>query len=264
MFRRIKVSTLVKLLDENKTNESIYNLADEKEKNLMNELSNKGNSNNNITNINNDLKNMKMNENESVYSFQTNKTGQTNMTNMTSKSGITAITYATQMLGNLSDLSFLLLDLRDKEDYDGIHIKEAYSFPAMNVQRDKFPVQMINIKNKDSKLIIIYHQDERNTVPFGQLLLQKGYENIYVLSGGMEEFLTQFPEKCEGGMLEKYINLKKQNELLKKDAPLHNKTNFKINLTNEKLRSNSIEAKKQTRSSKFMEDNLTLKITAKK
>ena len=39
----------------------------------------------------------------------------------------------------------MLLDLREKEDYDKYHIKEAMSFPGPNISRDKFPVEMIKM-----------------------------------------------------------------------------------------------------------------------
>lgn len=33
-------------------------------------------------------------------------------------------------------------------------------------------------------MIIIYHLDEKNSIPFGQLLFEKGFNNIYLLTGG--------------------------------------------------------------------------------
>jgi hypothetical protein len=34
-------------------------------------------------------------------------------------------------------------------------------------------------------LIIIYHLDEKNGIPFAQLLFEKGYNNIFLVSGGI-------------------------------------------------------------------------------
>jgi hypothetical protein len=39
------------------------------------------------------------------------------------------------------------LDLREKEDYDKYHIKEAICFPGANISRDKFPTQMYTMVN---------------------------------------------------------------------------------------------------------------------
>jgi hypothetical protein len=33
-------------------------------------------------------------------------------------------------------------------------------------------------------LIIVYHVDEKNGIPYAQLLFEKGYNNIFLISGG--------------------------------------------------------------------------------
>jgi centrosomal protein CEP41 len=51
-----------------------------------------------------------------------------------------AVTYATEQLGITEDTRFLLLDLRDTDDFNKWHIKEAVSYPAPNISREKmFP-----------------------------------------------------------------------------------------------------------------------------
>jgi centrosomal protein CEP41 len=40
-------------------------------------------------------------------------------------------------------MDFILLDLREKEDYDLYHIREARSFPATNISRDKFTAELL-------------------------------------------------------------------------------------------------------------------------
>jgi centrosomal protein CEP41 len=39
----------------------------------------------------------------------------------------------------------MIIDLREKEDYDLYHIKEAVSFPGPNITRDKFTYDMIKL-----------------------------------------------------------------------------------------------------------------------
>jgi hypothetical protein len=34
------------------------------------------------------------------------------------------------------------LDLRDRDDYDNYHVREAISFPGPNISRDKFPQEI--------------------------------------------------------------------------------------------------------------------------
>ena len=41
-------------------------------------------------------------------------------------------------------------------------------------------------------MIIIYHNDERNSTNYAQLLSQKGFDNVYLLSGGIEDFISVF------------------------------------------------------------------------
>lgn len=67
-------------------------------------------------------------------------------------------------------------------------------------------------------MIIIYGNDERNSVTPAQLLIQKGFENIYLLTGGIEEFIKTYPEKCEGPGVQVLINRKMQDDILKKDG----------------------------------------------
>ena len=185
MFKRVKGSTIIKLIKAREANqtESIYNL---------------GNGEQNI-NQTEDQKD----DNQSVASQQTAKSNITN---------VTAVTYATEMLGNLNEIDFIILDLREECDYERIHLREAISFPAVNISRDKFSQQLIMMKNKPGKMIILYHNDERNGIPYANNFFQKGYDNVYFLSGGIEEFAKNFPDHLEGSEKEKYINMKKERD----------------------------------------------------
>ena len=187
MFKRIKSSTIIKLLNQNKQTESIYNLG-------------------------NEVENMPIDDSHSVVSSKTANTA------MSQKTTVTAVTYATEMLGNLSEIDFILLDLREESNYKDYHIKEAFSFPGVQISRDKFLSQMIMMKNKESKMIIVYHNDERNGVPYAALLFQKGYDNIYFLSGGIEEFVKQYPEYTEGPKRDILINMKIAREKAEEEA----------------------------------------------
>jgi centrosomal protein CEP41 len=180
LFKRLKGSTIIKLIKAAQANqtESIYNLGNDP--------------NMQITNENKD-------DDKSIASHQTSKS---NMTN------VTAVTYATEMLGNLSEIDYLILDLREECDYERIHIKDALNFPGYNISRDKFTHQMIMMKNKPGKMIILYHNDERNGIPYANNFYQKGYDNVYFLSGGIEEFAKNFPDYLEGPEKEKYVNMK--------------------------------------------------------
>ena len=175
-FKRIKCSTLAKMLQENNYEESIYNINNADSATMVN--------GENMEPCNEESK--MPDETESIYSVQTGVTQ------------VSAVTYATDQLGITSDSKFLLLDLRDPEDYTLWRIKEALSFPAPNIARDKLIPELFRFKNKPDKFVIIYMQDERKGTQFAQLFFEKGYENIYLLSGGIEQFLEEFPDLVEG------------------------------------------------------------------
>ena len=187
LFKRLKGSTIIKLLKsaKDKQTESIYNLG------------------NGEPNMNNQNVEEQKDDNKSVISQQTNKSNITN---------VTAVTYATEMLGNLSEIDFIILDLREESEYDRVHVIEAVNFPAVNISRDKFTQQLIMMKNKPGKMIILYHTDERNGIPYANNFFQKGYDNVYFLSGGIEEFEKYYPEYLDGPEKDKYINMKKERE----------------------------------------------------
>jgi centrosomal protein CEP41 len=117
---------------------------------------------------------------------------------MSNVSGVSAVTYATEMLGITDETSFLLLDLREPEDYDFWRIKEAISFPAANIARDKMIPELFRFKNKANKLIIVYMNDERKGTAAANLMSEKGYENVFLLSGGIESFNEDFHHLVEG------------------------------------------------------------------
>ena len=111
---------------------------------------------------------------------------------------VSAVTYATEALGITDQTSFLLLDLRDPDEYDFWRIKESINYPAANIGRDKIIPELFRFKNKANKLIIIYMGDERKGTAAANLMAEKGYENVFLLSGGIEQFNEEFNSLVEG------------------------------------------------------------------
>lgn len=105
---------------------------------------------------------------------------------------VSAVTYATDQLGITDETTFLLLDLRDPEEYDQWRIKDSVSFPVQKVMQDKMIPELYRFKNKKDKLIIVYMGDERKGTQVANLLAEKGYENVFLLSGGIEQFNEEF------------------------------------------------------------------------
>lgn len=181
-FKRIKCSTLARLIMQNSQGEeSIYQLG-------------QGDGMDSVSVV----------AGQNPYSLppqqqqEESKDTQSNVSMRTGVSQATAVTYATDMLGITANTSFLLLDLRDPEDYNLWRIKESVNFPAPNITRDKMIPELFRFKNQAEKLIIVYMLDERQGTQYAQMFTEKGFENLYLLSGGCEEFLEKFSDLCEG------------------------------------------------------------------
>ena len=120
------------------------------------------------------------------------------MSQQSNQTSVSAVTYATDMLGITDQTSFLLLDLRDPEEHEHWRIKESINYPAANIARDKMIPELFRFKNKPNKLIIVYMADERKGTQAANLMAEKGYENVFLLSGGIENFNEEFNEMVEG------------------------------------------------------------------
>lgn len=90
--------------------------------------------------------------------------------------------------------------------------------PFYNISRDKYPHEMYMMKNHLDKMIICYHNDERNSITNCQLLFQKGFDNIYMLTGGLEDFVNKYTDYCEGPGLAKIRISLKEKEIKEKDG----------------------------------------------
>ena len=101
-------------------------------------------------------------------------------------------------VGISSESSFLIVDLRDKAEYTAWHIKESYSLPLMMVNQDRTIPEVHRFKNKEGKQIICYVSDERNGILAARALVDRGYENTFLLTGGIEKFIEDYPSLIEG------------------------------------------------------------------
>jgi len=193
LFRRIKPKTLFGLLKVETNGESIYNLVDKE-------------------NYENDIA-----DDQSVYSAYTSKTGYSEV------SQHSTVTQATEQLVLGDSSEFLLIDLREPEDFEQFHVKESINYPAPNLGRDKFLPELYKFKNKEGKLIIVYHLDERNGIPHANTMAQKGYENVYLLTGGIEAFLEEYPQYIEGKKIpESQKQKEKQKTIYKRSLHVGN------------------------------------------
>ncbi|XP_040858298.1 centrosomal protein of 41 kDa isoform X4 [Ochotona curzoniae] len=84
------------------------------------------------------------------------------------------------------DCPFLLLDVRDRDSYQQCHIVGAYSYPIATLSRTMNPYSndILEYKNAHGKIIIVYDDDERLASQAATTMCERGFENLFMLSGG--------------------------------------------------------------------------------
>ena len=93
---------------------------------------------------------------------------------------------------------YLILDLRDAQSFEEYRVRQSRSYPSHNLKQDKYTSEMLQFKNREGKLIILYGNGERSSIAAATQLVERGFENIYVLEGGILAFSTLFPDYLEG------------------------------------------------------------------
>lgn len=66
--------------------------------------------------------------------------------------------------------------------------------------RDKLHPEMYEFKNKEESLIIVYCDDEMRSRETCKILVDRGIDNVFLLTGGMIEFAAKYPHYVEGEM----------------------------------------------------------------
>nr|XP_033814201.1 centrosomal protein of 41 kDa isoform X2 [Geotrypetes seraphini] len=99
------------------------------------------------------------------------------------------------------DCPFLLLDVRDRDAYNGCHIIGAYSYPIAKLSRtmNPFTSDILEFKNAHGKIIILYDEDERIASQAATTMCERGFENVFMLSGGLKIIAQKFPEGLTTG-----------------------------------------------------------------
>mmetsp|Transcript_42555 Transcript_42555/g.101282 ORF Transcript_42555/g.101282 Transcript_42555/m.101282 type:complete len:295 (-) Transcript_42555:77-961(-) len=96
----------------------------------------------------------------------------------------------------------LLLDLREKSEFDEWHIQGAVNYPACMMSRSmyQFTPEILDFKNKDGKLMVLYDVGEKLSVAVGTNWFEKGIDNFVVLSGGMGALAQKHAHLIEGSL----------------------------------------------------------------
>eukprot|EP01013_Petalomonas_cantuscygni_P008999 TRINITY_DN21767_c0_g1_i1.p1 TRINITY_DN21767_c0_g1~~TRINITY_DN21767_c0_g1_i1.p1 ORF type:complete len:238 (+),score=25.30 TRINITY_DN21767_c0_g1_i1:130-843(+) len=90
----------------------------------------------------------------------------------------------------------LLIDLRDMEEYEQCHIEGAvhYDRPRINHATAPWTPPIMAHRNRPNCLIVTYDWDEGSGPDFANLIFEKGIDNVWVLTGGLRNYLQYFTD----------------------------------------------------------------------
>jgi len=173
IFKRIRPATLVRLLQEREVCESVYAHGSASDAGCGTSAS-------------------------SVVAVKAGRAAATpSVASISSVAGsVVSIVDSDTTVDQLRDL--VLLDLREEQDFEQCRLPLAVSYPAARINRDQISPELYQCKRNASKLLVVYHDNDQSSAAVATLLLQKGWETVYVLSGGFEEMLQSYPEVLEG------------------------------------------------------------------
>lgn len=105
---------------------------------------------------------------------------------------------------------YLILDVREDFEYRSCHVQQARSYPTAMMRRDYVHPELYTFRNKPGCLIIVYCDDERVSCEAAKVLVGRGTDNVYVLTGGMKEFYFNFPTYIEGNPPDGFVDTRRK------------------------------------------------------
>eukprot|EP00949_MAST-11_sp_MAST-11-sp1_P002164 g2164.t1 len=118
---------------------------------------------------------------------------------MSTMGGASPIKKATTAADDSPMKPYLILDVRERELYSTCHISEARSYPSEWLRHDKITPALHTYKNRSNCVIIVYDNDGRKAAAkTTTLLVEKGFDNVFLMSGGLYAFGKHFPKLCKG------------------------------------------------------------------
>lgn len=85
----------------------------------------------------------------------------------------------------------LILDIRATEEFMQSHVRGALSHPTSWLCQDRQMPALHRIKGDRGARVIVYGNDDRDGVVAAHLLAQKGWENLWLLTGGFKKLLEE-------------------------------------------------------------------------
>ncbi|UJR27167.1 hypothetical protein I4U23_008465 [Adineta vaga] len=90
---------------------------------------------------------------------------------------------------------YLIVDLRDIDEYNTNHIVSAHHYPAAMLSRcsNNESKELLIYKNRKGKIIVLYDEDEQIAPRAATIMTERGYNNIFLLSGGLKYAVRKYP-----------------------------------------------------------------------
>ncbi|CAH1783396.1 unnamed protein product [Owenia fusiformis] len=111
---------------------------------------------------------------------------------------------------------YLLLDCRDRDEFDQCHIISSLCYPMAMLSRtcNGELKGMLQYRNQEGKIIVIYDDDERRASKAATTLVERGYTNLFMLSGGLKMAWKSFPKGLITGTVPFSISNQKTKQVL--------------------------------------------------
>ena len=104
-------------------------------------------------------------------------------------------TVESSALGTAQCRDVLVVDLRSPEEFGRSRIPLAVNHPGHLIVRDCFTNAMKSFKVKTKgRAIVVYHTDDKQSAHYATLLVEKGWEEVWIIEGGFLEYMHSYPE----------------------------------------------------------------------
>ena len=86
-------------------------------------------------------------------------------------------------------------DIRDAEEYSRSHLvySQSYHHTRLNRAFDYETREMLRVKNRPGHILVVCDNDESQASKFATTLTQRGYDNVFMLSGGLRVAQLKYP-----------------------------------------------------------------------
>jgi len=90
---------------------------------------------------------------------------------------------------------FVILDVRDCEEFSRSHLvySQSYHHTRLNRAFDYETRDMLRVKNRPGQILVVCDNDESQASKFATTLTQRGYDNVFMLSGGLRVAQLKYP-----------------------------------------------------------------------